>query len=128
MEKYRIKNNFLILFVLIVSLVIGCNSNTNSTSRLPESHVSHNLDLSDMMQLYKVRDFFSLRERLNTISNPESPVAQFLLAIVQNAFNEPTQSSRTINAILEDSAQLPDSLVHYLWSTKLSNHLLLSQY
>ena len=63
-------------------------------------------DLDELQNLYRARDFFLLAERLEEISGAaaESPEIRFLMAATQQAFNQPDESNRTIDSLLEEEA------------------------
>ncbi len=86
-------------------------------------------DTGELQDLYQQRDFFTLRDRLETLSldKSSSPELRFLGAAVAQAFNDPEDSSRIIASLLT-TAGLESNLQLDLLNLQLTNHLRLHDY
>lgn len=81
-------------------------------------------EIAELQALYRSRDFFTLRGRLAALPDLASQPAEvrFLEAAVQQAFNQPTASSQSIDDLLEWDG-LPETLALRLLDLQLTNHL-----
>jgi hypothetical protein len=86
-------------------------------------------DLGELQDLYRARDFFSLAERLEGISDAaaETPEIRFLIAATQQAFNQPGESNRTLDSLLEEQVG-PSSTTSELLQLQMTNHFRLHRY
>lgn len=86
-------------------------------------------DLGELQTLYRARDFFLLGERLEEISGAaaESPEIRFLMAAVEQAFNQPNESNRTIGSLLEEEVG-PSARISELRQLQMTNHFRLHRY
>jgi hypothetical protein len=86
-------------------------------------------DLAELQDLYRVRDFFSLQERLEQLTGAaaEAPEVGFLRAALQQALNDPEASNRTIEELLAMDS-LPGPLVSKLEQLQMTNYFRLHRY
>ena len=86
-------------------------------------------DLAELQSLYRQRDFFALRDRLQSISAPEKSSVEtgLLKAAVQQAFNDPEGSNQTISSLLA-TGETEAGQVLRLRNLQLTNHLRLHRY
>lgn len=106
-----------LISLLIVIIFAGCTSGSDSSSK----------HLAELKSLHDAKDFFSLREQLESTPERESPEVQFYRAAVQSAFNQPAQANATIEQLLSKHTVQGDLLLK-LRKASLSNHLRLHQY
>lgn len=83
--------------------------------------------LEDLTTLYNARDYFTLRERLKTLPDEDSPAVRFLRAATRTAFNRPAESNEIIAPLLELET-LDASLTGRLLSLQFRNLLRLHEY
>lgn len=84
----------------------------------------------ELLELYRRRDYFELRERLGGVpgSAPAGPVElRFVAGAVQHAFNRPLASNRTL-AELAAAGDLPRELADEARRLRIANHLRLYEY
>jgi hypothetical protein len=110
------------LLLLATIVVFGCIR----TGPPPPATAVLTVDANAPDSLYRAHDYFALRDRLaNTETN--QPSTAFYTAAVQQAFNDPLRSNRTILRALQ-TVGVSDSLRFELMRMQLSNDLRLYEY
>lgn len=87
-------------------------------------------DVAELLELYRRRDYFELRERLGGV--PEGPPAgpvelRFVAGAVQHAFNRPLASNRTLGG-LHEAGEVPPALAGEALRLRMANHLRRHEY
>lgn len=81
----------------------------------------------EVLSLRSRRDYFTLRQRLETATDTSTDAARFANAVVQHAFNRPAASNTSIQALLI-RARLPDSVANTLRIMEADNDRRLYRY
>ncbi len=111
-----------ISLLLFTILLIGCNENVKK-----EKSTNH---FKALDSLVTDLDYFKLQEEFQ-IYKSQLPTSDSLYfeAILANAFNNPEQSNKAIDAFFKtQKVGIPDSLGEKMLSTKLINHIYREEY
>jgi len=95
------------LTVLLVLLTIG---NPGPSRAITGQGGDAPPDMSELVRLYRTRDYFTLREHLRELPNGGAPQMQVLRAGTAHAFNELERSDELLEAVLAKASPLSDSL------------------
>ena len=117
--KLNIRHIFLLSMVSI--LLLSCSDNFKKE----DARVVNKLS-----ELYDSQDYFKLKTyyKLNKQSLSEKSSLYFN-ALIQHHFNKQLESNQLIDKLLNEfQEEMPDSLVHKLYETKLWNHINLYDY
>lgn len=113
-----------ISLVLLLTAGVAAGAATDPPpSRPPQA------ELDELRSLYRARDYFSLRDRLEILADGRDlPVeARWLAAVLEQVFNHPEASNRTAEALLAEGVADP-GLALRLQSLRLTNHLRAHRY
>lgn len=83
----------------------------------------------ELLELYRQRDFFELRDRLKDAETASpSPERRFLQAALHHAFNRPGESNRLLAELSSGVSELPAELLTESLRLQMENHLRLHDY
>jgi len=118
------KHVFKIILIFPIFALFDCSEKPNSLFRPPDITETQ---FSELMQFYEGKEYFKLKNKLDSIEKTDSPFIQFFIAIEKHAFNKSEESNNIIESLLEETA-LPDSLKIKLQRIQLSNLIRLFNY
>lgn len=101
--------------VLLLTLLCGC-----AAAPSPET-------LSELKKLREMRDYFTLRERLESFAGSDVPEILYLEAAVSHAFNELERSNATIRSLFENEG-IDEELAFQLKALSIKNYARLYRY
>lgn len=84
-------------------------------------------ELNKLRTLFESKNYFALQDKLNNKFNLNTPIILYYKAAVESAFNNPVESNRYLNQILETES-IEDSLLAEIWTMKMNNFLRVHSY